>query len=510
MELKQEHRKYTNSVVVALDRSGSMSEIAGGGLTKMDLADKGTASVLELLSDYDSFGCIAVDTAPFTVVPFRKTGSDRSSLYNKILSVSSGGGGIYIYEALKASFEMIKIADTAVKHIILFADASDSENPGAYETLLSEIRNEGITVSVIGLGSGDDMDAELLINIASLGGGEIYFTNEPRELPMLFAQDAMAMFNETFIEELTDIKYSDEINLIMDIKNPKAEPLGGYNPCYLKQGASLGLFTDDEEKMPVLAYWQAGNGRCIAFTGEADGPYSGPFAETSGDFYLSVLRWINTDNSSSDLYAYSRKEGDNVSIRLEMDPGRLENPFSSGPVLVKLTETGREIESETIQLRWLDRDTLGVTTQIDKNSINHFYVRAGGVTMQCASYTLPYSVEYRLEEDKNRGLKIMEKLCSFTGGIQRLDTGGIYNDIEKTDLFVLLTPVIAAAALLVLLLEVFLRKIGFGWIRTNPAVKKLFGTRKQKKDKSPGEKRKVPETEEKTVLGALKNVRKKR
>jgi Mg-chelatase subunit ChlD len=512
MELKQEHRKYTNSVVVALDRSGSMTESVGGGLTKIDLANKGTASVIELLSDYDNFGLIAVDTAPFTIVPFQKTGTERSGLFDKVFSVSSEGGGIYIYEALTAAFDMIKNADTAVKHIILFADASDSENPGAYEVLISQIRKEGITVSVIGLGTENDIDARLLVNIADLGGGQIYFTNEPKELPMLFAQDAMTMFAETFIEELTEISYADEISLIMDISDPYVKPLGGYNPCYLKPEASLGLFTDDEEKLPVLAFWQAGNGRCIAFTGEVDGPYSGPFAESAGDFYLSALRWINIDNSNNqELYAYSTNEGDSVSVRLELLPERLENPFSSNPNLIKITETGTEIKSEIIPLRWLDRNTMGTETNLDENGINHFYVQADNITIQCASYTIPYSVEFRLEEDKSRGTKIMEKLADFTGGIQRLDTCGIFNDIEKTNIFVYLSPFIAFIAMLVFFAEIYIRKIGFGWVKTNPLVKKLL-SRKKKESKKESKKEKdyaFNKKEEESVLGALKNVKKK-
>ena len=39
MELRQEHRKLALAIVVAMDRSGSMAAPAGGGKTKMDLAN---------------------------------------------------------------------------------------------------------------------------------------------------------------------------------------------------------------------------------------------------------------------------------------------------------------------------------------------------------------------------------------------------------------------------------------------------------------------------------------
>src|SRR5262249_42659220 len=50
MELRQEHRKLALAMVVAMDRSGSMSAPAGGGRTKMDLANLAAVQVLDLLS----------------------------------------------------------------------------------------------------------------------------------------------------------------------------------------------------------------------------------------------------------------------------------------------------------------------------------------------------------------------------------------------------------------------------------------------------------------------------
>ncbi len=516
MELKQHHRKLLNAVVIALDRSGSMSQMAGDGLMKIDLANKGSASVLELLSDYDSFGLIAVDTAAFTIVPFYTVGSKRSNMLNSIYSIDSQGGGIYIYNALIAASNMIKDADAATKHIILFADATDSEEPGGYANLVPLLNDTGITVSVIGLGNDTDIDAGLLMHIAELGGGQVYFTSEPKELPLLFTQDAMIMFKGSFIEEQTNIRYADEISLLMDIKDTEIKPIGGYNPCYLKPGASIGMYTDDDEQLPILAFWQVGNGRSIAFTGEIDGPYSGPFAEDAGDFYLSILRWINIDNSNDEeLYAVSRREGNSVYIRLELDPGRIENPFSGNPNLIKLVERDTIIETKVIPLRWIDKDTLGYIEDIDENGINHFYVQVDDKTIQCASYTIPYSIEFKLEEDKNRGVEIMERLSEFTGGTQRLSIDGVYDDIPKSQNYVLLTPLLAFFAIFILLLDIYLRRIGFSWVRKSSLVIKLKNRKAQKekikadkknKKQNPSDK----ESEEQSVIGAIRNIKKKR
>ena len=112
MEMRREHRKLSVAVVVALDRSGSMSMPAGGGRNKMDLADLGTVSGLDLLSPMDEIGVFAVDTTAHEIVPL-DTVEHNIGYRWKILAIGSEGGGIYIYEALVASARMISIGESA-------------------------------------------------------------------------------------------------------------------------------------------------------------------------------------------------------------------------------------------------------------------------------------------------------------------------------------------------------------------------------------------------------------
>jgi len=95
MELRQEHRKLALAIVVAMDRSGSMSAPVGGGKTKMDLANLAAVQVLDLLSPMDEFAVVAVDSQSHVIAPLRKV-EDNRQLRNKILRVASMGGGIFV------------------------------------------------------------------------------------------------------------------------------------------------------------------------------------------------------------------------------------------------------------------------------------------------------------------------------------------------------------------------------------------------------------------------------
>src|SRR6185312_13281183 len=158
MEMRKEHRKLSVAVVVALDRSGSMSAPVGGGRIKMDLADLGAVQVLDLLSPMDEIGVFAVDTEPHEIVPL-DTVDKNQSYRGTILSIGSQGGGIVVMQALTASAEMITHAKAQTKHIIMFADAADSRQQLTdYSQLLAKCRESDVTVSVVGMGTEHDVD----------------------------------------------------------------------------------------------------------------------------------------------------------------------------------------------------------------------------------------------------------------------------------------------------------------------------------------------------------------
>ncbi len=334
MEMRREHRKLSVAVVVALDRSGSMSMPAGGGRIKMDLADLGTVQVLDLLSPMDELGVFAVDTTAHEIVPL-DTVENNLSYRSKILSIGSEGGGIYIYEALVASARMIQSAKAQTKHIVLFADAADSEQSMHYEEVVDKLREADVTISVIGLGTDHDVDSQLLKDIAKRGGGECYFSNDPDEIPRIFAQDTFTIARSTFIDQPTPFSFTAGFSLLGATPASTPPALGGYNLCYIRPTANLAAVTGDEYKAPVVATWNAGNGRVLCYLGEADGKFSGDFAKwnQTGEFYSTLARWIAGKHQPlPDEMLLTQEIRDGVCfVQLHLDPERKADPFANLP-----------------------------------------------------------------------------------------------------------------------------------------------------------------------------------
>jgi Mg-chelatase subunit ChlD len=464
MELRREHRKLRLAIVVALDRSGSMGAPAGGGKTKMDLANLGTAQILDLLGENDELGVLAVDSAPHEIVDLCDVSAARAHR-GRILGIGSQGGGIFVYEALKAATRMLMTAKAGTRHIVLFADAADAEQPGQYVQLVEKCRDAGITISVVGLGTEGDSDANLLKDIAKRGDGRCLFTADAKEIPRLFAQDTFAVARSTFIGDPTEVAATGEMATLFEQPLGQPPALGGFNLCYARPKASVAMRTVDEYEAPVVAYWQAGLGRALCFTGEADGKAAGEFAKWSkvGAFYTGLTRWVagNRDQLPDQMVVTQQLREGACVIELHLDPERQGQPFVVPPTVRLLRGSATRIPtSETVHLQWRDADTLSARVLLrGEETVLPTLLLAGEPPHSLSPACLPYSPEFRRIEP-GKGRKTMTRLAALTGGHECLDLSEIWEELPRRPGEVPLSPWLYSLALVCFLLGILHRRTG--------------------------------------------------
>ncbi|MEM1165407.1 MAG: VWA domain-containing protein [Planctomycetota bacterium] len=461
MELRREFRKLAVSIVIAMDRSGSMGAPVGGGRTKMDLAGLAAAAVLGMLSPIDHFGAIAVDTEPHTIVSLT-TVDNQDLIGSRLRSLRVGGGGIFVYEALRAAARQIADVERGTRHIILLADAADAEEPGAYRTLLSQLERTGVTVSVVGLGTPGDPDAPLLREIAERGGGRVFFTTDARLLPQIFTQDAVVVARGAFLDEPTSLRATGLLAAITGENTGELPGAGGYNPSFLRPDASLAVQTVDEYGAPFIAYWSVGNGRTAAFTGEANGEASGPLGAwpRTGAMLASLVRWASGQRSDlpRSMVASQRVEGGVV--RVDLDVGAEGRPLLDEPrVLVVRRRPGREPERETIGLRFSELDRLTAELPLSADEVVAAALQINEETIvPLAPATLPYSPEHRPPEPRT-GTRLLRDIARRSGGTERSDLAGMWRDLPVVHRSVPLAPWLYVLAIVALLLEVAERRL---------------------------------------------------
>ena len=464
MELRREHRKLAMAMVVILDRSGSMTMPAGGGRNKMDLANLGSVEALELLNNLDEFGCIAVDSSPHTIVPLQQL-ENKGKVRDLVLRIRSEGGGIFVYEGLKAGYDMIRGAKAGTRHVILFSDANDSEEPGDYGKLLKQMTDEGITVSVIGMGTEKDVDAKLLQDVADKGKGRIFFSDQPDELPRLFAQDTIVAARSTFVESPVSVRADPSLQQLLGRSFEIDRQAGGYNLCYLRDGAQQYIVSGDEYAAPVVTAWQAGIGRSLALTLEANGPYTGPLKDWNdfAEFHSSMARWVAGKGGTlfRDQPVTQTVANGFCQVQIHLDPERRQDPFAAPPRLLTLrSEPGEAPQTEERRFEWADPDTLSLIIPLKGGQTAISTLDApGGDILTLSPVCLPYSPEFR-PTGENEGQMNLEKMARITGGKERLDLAGIWQDLPQTRRYTNISPWLILIALILFLLEVLERRTG--------------------------------------------------
>ncbi len=282
MEVPQKKVLPSGALLVVLDCSGSMgAEVAGQ--TKMSLADRGALLALKALSAQDYFGVNAVDTASHEIVPMGRHSAADEEIRKKILSVTAGGGGIYIYTSLVAATLAFRGVDANIKHVILFSDAADAEQQtaGAGGTgaesaldLAHAMAAAKVTLSVVALGEETDKDTEFLRQLAAEGRGRFYLTTDATTLPQIFFKEAITLkrsmlqnrtFNAQTVFPSPVLKGIDAIpplhGYVLTTPKPRAGIILQAPPS--AEGVAAGNAPD-----PVFAMWRYGLGTTAAWTSD--------------------------------------------------------------------------------------------------------------------------------------------------------------------------------------------------------------------------------------------------
>jgi hypothetical protein len=373
------------------------------------------------------------------------------------------GGGIYVYEGLSKAAAMLADADAQTRHIILFSDACDSEQPGRYWELLDKAGKAGITVSVIGLGTDTDPDANLLRKIADAGNGRIFFTREPEELPRLFSQDTFVAAKSTFIDEPTAFKSTAALKRLFTEDYVAESEVGGYNICYKKPSADLLLHTLDENKSPILASWNFGLGRVVCYTGATSERYIGAFGKQKQmtEVFGAIFNWMMPDDRQTieNMPVTQKIVRGQWQATLHLDPEREREFFSENPlVTIMRSRPGAEPEQIVQQMQWLTADSLKVGLSLTADETIVAMVDAGkNRRLQLYPVCQNYSQEYRAV-GTNEGLDKLRELAEITRGKESINLSTIWSTMPEKLQLKSLAEALLYLALLFFVIEVAERR----------------------------------------------------
>ncbi len=507
MEIRKEQRKYALAMAIALDRSGSMAMPAGmSGDTKMDLANKGACAAVDLLSAVDSVSVTAVDSAPHTVLPLTKV-QNKSSIKSKIRTIRSMGGGIFTFTAIKAAASELAKATQGTRHMVIFADAADAEEPGSYRTFVPKLVKAGVTVSVIGLGYDTDTDAAFLKDIAKLGNGRCLFCADPSDLPRVFATETIQVARSSFVTEPAATKVMPVILALGDLLQGGFPQVAGYSIAYAKPRSQTGVLTLDEQQAPLVSFWQCGLGRAAAFLGEADGQYSGGLESWNNYavFFDTLVRWLAGNRANEQVFATVRRQGHQGVVTVEVEEGMEAVLDRVSPRLVMPDGRRRQLFFHRIDERRAEARFSLSSDGVYRAAIQVQEPNESGRTMgfvRLPPLTLPYSPEFELRSDPREGEKLLKKLATIGEGTLNPQADELIAGSRESRGMRSLSEIFAWCAVSLLLLEILFRRLHLHV--PVPNVQKVTKPlRKLKRKRKPAKEKAVPKT---THLGGAAEV----
>ena len=409
MQIKDQERFPSVSMALVIDRSGSMAE-EEGGLTKIQLANEGAVRVVQLLNDNDQITIIPVDTVPDNPIgPI--SASEKETAINLIRQIGAGGGGIYVRTGLEAAALALAQSPHPIKHIILLADGADAEEKEGVPQLIEALAAEGVTVSTVSIGRGPD--TPWLQQMAELGNGRFHFTDQAANLPQIFTQETTAIQRSYLIEERFFPILGTQSPILSGIR--AAPPLYGYVGTSPKDTAQTILTTHQGD--PLLAAWQYGLGRSVAWTSDATGRWATDWVRWEGfpTFWAQAVRWTiaeGRDNVVETAVTFDKTEA-RLTVDARDGAGQFRNDLDLeanvvDPAGVVTTFTLQQVAPGRYETTFSPRQEGAYLLRVAGNEAN-----GDSAVGQTAGWVLGYSPEYR---DLRANPQQLNALAAATNG----------------------------------------------------------------------------------------------
>ena len=420
MEMKSEHRKLAVALAIVMDRSGSMGVTVAQGQTKMDLANQGAVNAIQLLGNMDQVAVIAVDSSPQTFVPMTQIKGKQQELAARTKKVQSSGGGIYVYEGLKAGWEALQKSNAGTRHLILFTDTNDTEEPGDYKKLIKEMTGQGATISVIGMGTPADADAKLCEDIAKLGKGRMFYSDKPMDIPKIFAQETVTIARSAFLDEPVKTKQTGRWSEVSPQPLAWLGQVDGYNLSYARDDSTVSLVSSDEYLAPLVATARRGLGRTAAISFPLGGKHSDATRQWPeyANFLQTTTRWLMGLDLPPGIGLKHRAEGTRLTLDLLYDPELWSEQFQSNPPKIRLLESREDSLSYDLPWRRIAPGQFSVTRDLDEGTVVRGAIQVGTYAIPFGPITLGSSVEWAFEPESIAELRAASRQ---TGGRELLD-----------------------------------------------------------------------------------------
>jgi len=327
--------------------------------------------------------------------------------------------------AMNLALRDLKAANAGQKHAIIISDG-DPSGPG--QALVQQYADAGISISTVAVyphgGGVNSPDVQKMQAMAQLTGGQAYYIGPGsgltlNDLPQIFIREAKTIQRSLIWEGDPFEPARMGVGAETMRGFGTVPPISGYIVTADREGLSQVTLRGQEDD-PILAQWQHGLGRVVAFTSDAATKWSADWVAWPGysAFWQQHLRWAMRPAGSANVRVTTQDEGGRTRVIVDaLDAagerlnfarfqGRVVQP-GLGSTALELRQTGpgryegsfdsSDAGSYVVNLRY---EAPGETGALERGSVQASVVRSEGDERRALASNLP----------------ILQQVAELTGG----------------------------------------------------------------------------------------------
>jgi len=466
MGVRDRQKEPDIALVVVIDKSGSMDAChcnsfnggvgGGGGLAGVRKVDIGKEAILRAaaaLTARDELGVVAFDDSAHWVV-----NTEPMSQVTDLAGVLAGiqpNGTTNIYSGLDQAVQSLEKTTATRRHIILLTDGWSRS--GQYDAILAKMKADGITLSTVGAGGGAN---PFLQQLATQGGGRFYAAPNPSTIPDIFLKETQQVAGQQIVEEPFFPIESSSSPILRGLTSGFPQLLG-YNGTTAKPASQTVLVTARDD--PLLAQWQYGLGRSVAWTSDSTAKWARNWLGWKGfsQFFSQLVGWTFPGEETGGIEASFESTGTGTRLHVQsVEPDGSPRDFYR----TMATIVGPDLTSTAVSL---DQVAPGVYEtdlgEIDSGAyaVRITQTRPGSAALgRTVGLVEPVASEYRILGINE---SLLATLRSATGGSEVIvPTDPWRHDLHATASFTELWPWLLLLALLLWPIDIALRRVSIG------------------------------------------------
>lgn len=240
-------------------------------------------AALDALGPLDEMGIVFWDGTDRWLFELQPVGNKRD-LGRQIMGMNPGDMPSF-RKVISLAHEGLAKSTANIKHLVVFSDG-DPAAPSQQQ--VDEIVAARITISSVMIGG--HVQPDTMMWMADQGGGRFYDVRQPSDLPQIFVKEAAVILKSAIFEEpfKPQIAAASELTRGLGGEFPT---LYGYVCTTPKTRAEIPLLTEKGD--PLLAHWQFGLGRAVAFTSDAKAKWAKDWIawDRYQQFWSQIAQW---------------------------------------------------------------------------------------------------------------------------------------------------------------------------------------------------------------------------